>query len=131
MSSYAPCYSPSGLSMHASTTFFRSLSWEGTVLLEIRVDLNELPAHSDRGVECYYIQAPRVSYLPLLVPKTKRFLLATLTLSLCRFESPSPQISPGVVEERRRGRCGEGDYVQGGGAWCDAERATDGVETPP
>ena len=43
--------------------------------LEIRVDLKELPANSDRGLECYYLQAPRVSYLPLLVPEIKRFLM--------------------------------------------------------
>lgn len=42
--------------------------------LEIRVDGKELPANSDRGLECYYIQAPRISYLPLLVPEIKRFL---------------------------------------------------------
>ncbi|RDX47089.1 hypothetical protein K466DRAFT_546063 [Polyporus arcularius HHB13444] len=74
MSSYAPRHSPSAFSTPASTTLFRRLTWEGTVPLEIRVDPNELPANSDRGLECYYIQAPRVSYLPLLVPEIKRFL---------------------------------------------------------
>lgn len=43
--------------------------------LEIRVDSKELPANSDRGLECYYVQAPRVSYLPLLIPDLKRFLM--------------------------------------------------------
>src|ERR1700742_316400 len=56
-----------------TTTLFRRLSWEGTVPLEIRVDPKELPANSDRGLECYYIQAPRVSYLPLLMPEIRRF----------------------------------------------------------
>ena len=42
--------------------------------LEIHVDPKELPAGSDRGLECYYLQAPRVSYLPLLVSEIKRFL---------------------------------------------------------
>lgn len=42
--------------------------------LEIRVDSKELPANSNRGLECYFIQAPRVSYLPLLIPEIKRFL---------------------------------------------------------
>ncbi|KAG1745428.1 autophagy-related protein [Suillus paluster] len=59
----------------ASTTLFRRLTWEGTVPLEIRVDSKELPANSDRGLECYYIQAPRVSYLPLLMPEIRRFLM--------------------------------------------------------
>ncbi|KAF7298196.1 Autophagy protein 5 [Mycena chlorophos] len=57
------------------TTLFRRLSWEGTVPLEIRVDPNELPANSDRGLACYFIQAPRVSYMPLLVPEIRRFLM--------------------------------------------------------
>ena len=42
--------------------------------IEIRVDSKELPANSDRGLECYFVQAPRVSYLPLLVPEIRRFL---------------------------------------------------------
>ncbi|KII91980.1 hypothetical protein PLICRDRAFT_133247 [Plicaturopsis crispa FD-325 SS-3] len=59
----------------ASTTLFRRLIWEGTVPLEIRVDPKELPANSDRGLECYFIQAPRVSYLPLLMPEIKQYLM--------------------------------------------------------
>lgn len=39
------------------------------------MDPKELPANSDRGLECYYVQAPRVSYLPLLVPELKKFLM--------------------------------------------------------
>lgn len=74
MATYAPRHSPSAFSTPASTTLFRRLTWEGTVPLEIRVDPKELPANSDRGLECYYIQAPRVSYLPLLVPEIKRYL---------------------------------------------------------
>ncbi|EJD02724.1 autophagy protein 5 [Fomitiporia mediterranea MF3/22] len=66
---------PSAFSTPASTTLFRRLAWEGTVPLEIHVDPAELPANSDRGLECYFIQAPRVSYLPLLVPEIKRFLV--------------------------------------------------------
>ena len=68
-------HSPSAFSSPASTTLFRRLTWEGTVPLEIRVDSKELPANSNRGLECYFIQAPRVSYLPLLVPEIKRFLM--------------------------------------------------------
>jgi len=45
------------------------------VPLEIRVDSKELPANSNRGLECYFIQAARVSYLPLLVPEIKKFLV--------------------------------------------------------
>ena len=74
MSAYARP-SPSAFTTSASTTLFRRLTWEGTVPLEIRVESKELPAGSDRGLECYYIQAPRVSYLPLLIPDLKRFLV--------------------------------------------------------
>ena len=49
--------------------------FRSTIPLEIRVDPKELPANSDRGLECYYIQAPRVSYLPLLIPEIKRYLM--------------------------------------------------------
>jgi len=45
------------------------------VPLEMRVDSKELPANSNRGLECYFIQAARVSYLPLLVPEIKKFLV--------------------------------------------------------
>jgi autophagy-related protein 5 len=69
-------HSPSTFtSSPAATTLFRRLVWEGTVPLEIRVDSKELPANSNRGLECYFIQAPRVAYLPLLIPEIKRFLL--------------------------------------------------------
>ncbi|KAL4074331.1 autophagy protein Apg5-domain-containing protein [Scleroderma citrinum] len=68
-------HTPSSFTTSASVTLFRRLTWEGTVPLEIRVDPKELPANSDRGLECYYIQAPRVSYLPLLMPELRRFLM--------------------------------------------------------
>lgn len=58
-----------------NTTLFRRLTWDGTVPIEIRVDAKELPANSDRGLECYYLQAPRVSYLPLLMPEIRRFFM--------------------------------------------------------
>ncbi|KAI0321236.1 autophagy-related protein [Amylostereum chailletii] len=76
MSTYGTArHAPSAFaSSPASTTLFRRLTWEGTVPLEIRVDSKELPANSNRGLECYFIQAPRVSYLPLLIPEIKRFL---------------------------------------------------------
>lgn len=77
MSTYAARHGPASAfstATPASTTLFRRLTWEGTVPLEIRVDSKELPANSNRGLECYFIQAPRVTYLPLLVPEIKRFL---------------------------------------------------------
>ncbi|KAG8835040.1 autophagy protein 5 [Serendipita sp. 399] len=60
----------------ATTTLFRRLIWEGSVPLEIRIDQKELPADSDRGLgESYYLQVPRISYLPLIVPELKQYLI--------------------------------------------------------
>lgn len=75
MSAYPSTISNKDRNVDYHTTLFRRLTWEGSVPLEIRVDPKELPANSDRGLECYYIQAPRISYLPLLVPEIRRFLM--------------------------------------------------------
>ena len=76
MTRHDPAAPPaSAFSTPASTALFRRLTWEGTVPLEIHVDPAELPANSDRGLETYFVQAPRVGYLPLLVPEIKRFLM--------------------------------------------------------
>ncbi|KZT18160.1 hypothetical protein NEOLEDRAFT_1080863 [Neolentinus lepideus HHB14362 ss-1] len=75
MSTYGARHAPSAFSTPASIALFRRLTWEGTVPLEIRVDAKELPANSNRGLECYFIQAPRVSYLPLVVPEVRAFLM--------------------------------------------------------
>ncbi|KAF8335476.1 autophagy protein 5 [Cantharellus anzutake] len=58
----------------ASTTLFRRLIFDGTVPLEIKIDLKDLPANSDRSLEYYYVQAPRISYLPLLIPDVRKYL---------------------------------------------------------
>ncbi|KAF8605558.1 autophagy protein 5 [Ceratobasidium sp. AG-I] len=58
----------------ASAQLFRRLVWEGTIPIEIRIDGKELPAGSDRNLESYYIQAPRISYLPLLLPDIRKHL---------------------------------------------------------
>ncbi|KIM31926.1 hypothetical protein M408DRAFT_327313 [Serendipita vermifera MAFF 305830] len=60
----------------ANTTLFRRLIWEGSIPLEIRIDQKELPADSDRGLgESYYLQVPRISYLPLIIPELKQYLI--------------------------------------------------------
>lgn len=58
-----------------NTTLFRSLTWDGTVPLEIHIDPQELPANSARGLETYYVQAPRVCYLPLLMPNIRSYFM--------------------------------------------------------
>ncbi|EPQ57662.1 APG5-domain-containing protein [Gloeophyllum trabeum ATCC 11539] len=75
MSTYGARHAPSAFSTPASIALFRRLTWEGTVPLEVRVDPKELPANSNRGLECYFLQAPRVSYLPLLIPEIRSYLL--------------------------------------------------------
>ena len=55
------------------TTLFRRLIWDGAVPLEIRINPKHLPANSDRALESYFMQAPRVSYLPLIMPEIRRF----------------------------------------------------------
>ncbi|KZS94710.1 autophagy-related protein [Sistotremastrum niveocremeum HHB9708] len=57
-----------------ATTLFRRLCWDGTVPIEVKIDSKELPAGSDRTLESFYIRAPRVSYLPLLIQEVKTFL---------------------------------------------------------
>ncbi|KAJ7594851.1 autophagy protein Apg5-domain-containing protein [Mycena floridula] len=69
----ATTFKDRGIDYH--TTLFRRLTWDGTVPLEIRVHPKELPANSDRGLESYFMQAPRVSYLPLLMPEIRRFFM--------------------------------------------------------
>jgi autophagy-related protein 5 len=68
-------FRPSGAQAVAyGTELFRRLVWEGTVPLEIKIDSKELPAGSDRTLESTFIQAPRISYLPLLLPDIRRYL---------------------------------------------------------
>ncbi|KZV98862.1 hypothetical protein EXIGLDRAFT_700082 [Exidia glandulosa HHB12029] len=79
MATYSPKHAPgsspqTAYTTPASTALFRRLVWEGTVPIEIRIDGKELPAGSDRALESYYVQAPRVGYLPLLIPDIKRHL---------------------------------------------------------
>ncbi|KAF8605556.1 hypothetical protein BDV93DRAFT_570088 [Ceratobasidium sp. AG-I] len=38
------------------------------------IDEKELPTRSDRNLESYYIQVPRISYLPLLLPDIRKHL---------------------------------------------------------
>ena len=117
MSTYALCHSPSVFSTPASTTLFRRLTWEGTVPLEVRVDPKELPANSDRVLECYYIQAPRVSYLPLLVPEIKRFLMDVV------FDEAATRV---IKEEDWWFESDEGSLLK----WCVSDPSSDSECSP-
>ncbi|GAA5993516.1 hypothetical protein JCM10908_000627 [Rhodotorula pacifica] len=61
---------------------FRSLVFRGTVPLQVELASDDWPAGSvDRTVECYYIQAPRITYLPLLLEEVKRNFVDLVALN--------------------------------------------------
>ncbi|WWD21432.1 hypothetical protein CI109_105917 [Kwoniella shandongensis] len=59
--------------VQSSTNLFRRLAWQTAIPISIRLGDNEPGAGS--GVDRYYIQAPRYSYLPLLIPEIKENLV--------------------------------------------------------
>lgn len=88
--------SHSSLSPAAST--FRDLVFRGSISIQISIQSNELPPNADRSVDTFFvrpprviqtspsggsspppsgnaqIQAPRISYLPLLLAQVRKFL---------------------------------------------------------
>jgi hypothetical protein len=62
VSLYAPSPFARAPSRLAATTLLRRLTWKGTVSVKVRVKAKDLPTKSARGLECYYLQAPRVLY---------------------------------------------------------------------
>ncbi|GAA5917267.1 hypothetical protein JCM6882_009268 [Rhodosporidiobolus microsporus] len=54
---------------------FRTMVFGGSVPIQLVVAEEELPPTADRSVEAYYIQAPRISYLPLLIPQIRKYFL--------------------------------------------------------
>ncbi|WWC59341.1 uncharacterized protein I303_101893 [Kwoniella dejecticola CBS 10117] len=59
--------------VHSSTNLFRRLSWQSSVSISIRIADGEPGAGI--GVDKYFIQAPRYSYLPLLIPEIRENLV--------------------------------------------------------
>ncbi|GFZ47638.1 Autophagy protein 5 [Saitozyma sp. JCM 24511] len=57
----------------SSANLFRRLAWQASIPLEIRLAEGEPGAGS--GCDRYYIQAPRHSYLPLLIPEIRENLV--------------------------------------------------------
>ncbi|KZO95622.1 hypothetical protein CALVIDRAFT_499967 [Calocera viscosa TUFC12733] len=55
-------------------SLFRQLVWEGTVPIAIKLAPTSLPTSSDRPLDTYFIQAPRISYLPFLIPEIRKNL---------------------------------------------------------
>lgn len=54
---------------------FRSLVFDGSVALCVSLVPEELPAGSDRSMDVYYMQAPRIAYLPMLLGELRTNLL--------------------------------------------------------
>ncbi|UZJ54202.1 hypothetical protein CBS101457_003522 [Exobasidium rhododendri] len=57
----------------------RRLIWEATIPIVVTVECGDLPQISlDRSIETYYVKAPRISYLPLVLQEVKSNLLALM-----------------------------------------------------
>ncbi|GAA5913471.1 hypothetical protein JCM8208_005189 [Rhodotorula glutinis] len=59
----------------ASAALFRSLVFAGSVPIEVVIAPGELPPAADRSVEAYYLQAPRIAYLPLVLAEVRKYFL--------------------------------------------------------
>ncbi|KAK4049684.1 autophagy protein 5 [Microbotryomycetes sp. JL201] len=59
-------------------SLFRSLVFGAHVTLKIQIAQDELPSHADKAIESYYMQARRISYLPLLLPHLRKNFLAAV-----------------------------------------------------
>ncbi|WRT64845.1 uncharacterized protein IL334_001781 [Kwoniella shivajii] len=55
--------------VHSSTNLFRRLSWQTSISISVRIADGE--TGSGTGADRYFIQAPRYSYLPLLIPEIR------------------------------------------------------------
>ncbi|BGP50550.1 autophagy protein 5 [Rhodotorula kratochvilovae] len=60
---------------HASAAIFRTLVFGGSVPIEVVLAGGELLPGVDRSIEAYYLQAPRISYLPLVLAQVRKYFL--------------------------------------------------------
>ncbi|KPV73475.1 uncharacterized protein RHOBADRAFT_54695 [Rhodotorula graminis WP1] len=81
-SSFAPSTSshhspsPADTAAHAlASAATRSLVFAGSVPIEVVIAQGELPPAADRAVEAYYLQAPRIAYLPLVLAQVRKYFL--------------------------------------------------------
>ncbi|GAA5858898.1 hypothetical protein JCM8547_007147 [Rhodosporidiobolus lusitaniae] len=83
-SSLAPSHATSGGTSSAAADtanatalagVFRTLVFGGSVPIQIVIAEEDLPPGADRSVEAYYIQAPRISYLPLFLAQIRRYFV--------------------------------------------------------
>ncbi|KAK6903806.1 autophagy protein 5 [Kwoniella mangroviensis CBS 10435] len=59
--------------VHSSTNLFRRLSWQTSISISIRIADGEPGAGI--GADRYFIQTPRYTYLPLLIPEIRESLV--------------------------------------------------------
>ncbi|BGO99910.1 Autophagy protein 5 [Rhodotorula toruloides] len=59
----------------ALAAVFRTLVFGGSVPIQVVLAEDELPAQADRSIEAYYVQAPRIAYLPLLLPQIRKYFV--------------------------------------------------------
>ncbi|ORY89169.1 autophagy protein Apg5-domain-containing protein, partial [Leucosporidium creatinivorum] len=72
-SSSSPTPAPTAHSTAVLT--FRQLVFGGAIPIHFEIATDELPPGADRSVESYYLQAPRITYLPLLLPQIQKYFL--------------------------------------------------------
>ncbi|KAL7412232.1 autophagy protein Apg5-domain-containing protein [Mrakia frigida] len=72
--------SSTALSALSTATLFRRLLWQGSVPVQVRIAPADLIAAGgpSSDVDCYFIQAPRHSYLPLLLTDIRENLVELL-----------------------------------------------------
>ncbi|ODN82308.1 hypothetical protein L202_02587 [Cryptococcus amylolentus CBS 6039] len=60
-------------SIHSSTDLYRRLTWQSTVPISIRLAPSSTSPNAPAAItDTYFIQAPRHTYLPLLIPEIKQ-----------------------------------------------------------
>lgn len=88
-SSPTPGYTQPAQPPAAASQRFRKLTWDATIPIAVTVeasDLVKLGGNANRSVETFYLRAPRVSYLPLILQEVRQGLL-TLMLDFSDLES--------------------------------------------
>ena len=70
----------STLSTNTPIQRFRKLVWDATIPISITVESTDLAGFGsvDRSIETYYVRAPRISYLPLILQEVRANLLSIM-----------------------------------------------------
>ncbi|PWN34205.1 uncharacterized protein FA14DRAFT_161682 [Meira miltonrushii] len=70
----------STLSTNTPIQRFRKLVWDATIPISVTVESADLASFGvvDRSIETYYVRAPRISYLPLVLQEVRANLLSIM-----------------------------------------------------